>query len=288
MKRLIINADDFGFTSGVNKGIVQSYKQGIVTSTTIMANGQAFDEAVELARDNPGLGVGCHLSIVGGHPVAAETQIKSLLEADGSLPATLTKLALKLTRRSVPLEQIVIEFRAQLERITRRGIKLTHVDTHKHSHTHPQVMKALAVAAGEFGIRCVRNPFEQIFANMSLTGYASWSFMKQSALSAAIRPGAIQFKKVIRKAGFETPNRFFGVKLTGMIDSMAIRSILEAPWEGTAELMCHPGLHDDELEQARTRLKRERERELEALCDPSLRLIAERHGVELIDYRGLC
>jgi predicted glycoside hydrolase/deacetylase ChbG (UPF0249 family) len=73
-----------------------------------------------------------------------------------------------------------------------------------------------------------------------------------------------------------------------MIDSMAIRSILEAPWEGTAELMCHPGLHDDELEQARTRLKRERERELEALCDPSLRLIAERHGVELIDYRGLC
>jgi len=288
MKRLIINADDFGFTSGVNKGIVQAYKQGIVTSTTIMANGQAFDEAIELARENPGLGVGCHLSIIGGRPVSPTTQIKSLLEAEGTLPPTLTKLALKLTRRSVPLEQIVIEFRAQLERITRRGIKLTHVDTHKHSHTHPQVMKALAIAAAEFGIRYVRNPFEQVFANVSLTGLASWSFMKQSALSAAIQPSAIQFKRVIRNAGFVTPSRFFGVKLTGMLDSMAIRSMMEASWEGTAELMCHPGIYDDELERARTRLKRERERELEALCDPSLRLIAHQHGVELIDYRGLC
>ena len=288
MKRLIINADDFGFTRGVNNGIVQAHKQGIVTSTTIMANGQAFNEAVELARENPGLGVGCHLSIVGGRPVAPATQIRSLLESDGSLPPTLTRLALKLTRRAVPPEQIVIEFRAQLERITRCGIKLTHVDTHKHSHTHPQVMKALAIAAGEFGIKCVRNPFENVFARVGLAGVANWSFVKQSALSAAIQPSVIQFKRVIRKAGFETPNRFFGVKLTGMLDSMAIRSMMEAPWEGTAELMCHPGIYDEELEQARTRLKRERERELEALCDPSLRLIAERHGIELIDYRGLC
>src|SRR5215813_556275 len=96
MKRLIINADDFGFTRGVNNGIVQAHKQGIVTSTTIMANGQAFNEAVELARENPGLGVGCHLYIVGGRPVAPTPQVKSLLEPDGSLPPTVTKLALKL------------------------------------------------------------------------------------------------------------------------------------------------------------------------------------------------
>jgi len=288
MKKLIINADDFGFTSGVNNGIVRAHKQGIVTSTTIMANGQAFEEAVELARENPGLGVGCHLSIVGGRPVAPTTEVKSLLEPDGSLPPTVTKLALKLARRLVPLEQIAIEFRAQLERINRSGIKLTHVDTHKHSHTHPQVMRALAIAASEFGIRCVRNPFEHVFAGADLAGFARWSFIKQSALSAAIQPSANQFKRIIRESGFETPNRFFGVKLTGMLDSTAIRSMMEGTWEGTAELMCHPGIYDDELERARTRLKRERERELEALCDPSLRLIAEQHGVELINYRGLC
>jgi predicted glycoside hydrolase/deacetylase ChbG (UPF0249 family) len=112
--------------------------------------------------------------------------------------------------------------------------------------------------------------------------------MKQSALSAAIQPSSIQFRKLVKKAGLETPNRFFGVKLTGMLDSTAIRSMMESVWEGTAELMCHPGIYDDELERARTRLKREREHELEALCDPSLRSVAERHGVELIDYRGLC
>jgi hopanoid biosynthesis associated protein HpnK len=286
MKKLIVNADDFGFTSGVNNGIVQAYKKGIVTSTTIMANGQGFEGAVELARQNPGLGVGCHLSLVGGPPVAATTKIKQLLEADGSLPPTLTKLALKLARRSC-LEQIVIEFKAQLERITGYGIRLTHVDTHKHSHTHPQVMKGLAIAAAEFGIKCVRNPFEHVFEGAGLGGFARWSFVKQSALSAAIQPNAIQFRRIIRKAGFETPNRFFGVKLTGMLDTLAIRSMMESAWEGTAELMCHPGIYDDELERARTRLKREREYELEALCDPSLRVIAERHGVELIDYRGL-
>jgi len=253
-----------------------------------MANGDAFEEAIELARANPGLGVGCHLAVVGGRPVAPTHQIEALLESDGTLPPTLTRLALKLTRRSVPLEQIVFEFRAQIERVTRSGIKLTHLDTHKHSHTHPLVLKALTIAAAEFGIRCIRNPFEHIFAGTSLASFGKWSFMKQSALSAAIQPNAIQFRRLVRKAGLETPNRFFGVKLTGLLDSMAIRSIMESMWEGTAELMCHPGIYDDELERARTRLKRERERELEALCDSSLRVTAERHGVELIDYRGLC
>jgi predicted glycoside hydrolase/deacetylase ChbG (UPF0249 family) len=160
MKRLIINADDFGFTKGINAGIVRAHRTGIVTSTTLMANGEAFEEAIDLAQANPSLGVGCHLSIVGGDPVAPKSQIKSLLETDGELPPTLTRLALKLARRSVRHEEIVIEFRAQLERITRRGIKLTHLDTHKHSHTQPQVMRALAVVAAEFGIKCVRNPFE--------------------------------------------------------------------------------------------------------------------------------
>jgi hopanoid biosynthesis associated protein HpnK len=288
MKKLIVNADDFGFTHGVNAGIVQAYKTGIVTSTTIMANGEAFEEAIELARANPGLGVGCHLSLVGGRPVAPTSQIKSLVDADGALPPTLTKLALRLARRSVSLDEIVIEFRAQLERIAGHGIKVTHLDTHKHSHTHPQVMRALALAAAEFGIRCVRNPFEHLFGGTSRGNVAKWSFMKQSALSAAIQPSAIQFKRLVRRSGLETPNRFFGVKLTGMLDSGAIQSMMESAWDGTAELMCHPGIYDGELERARTRLKRERERELAALCDPSLRLFAERHGVELIDYRGLC
>lgn len=287
MKKLIVNADDFGFTRGVNRAVVRAFKTGIVTSTTIMANGEAFEDAVELALANPGLGIGCHLAVVGGLPVAPVAEVSSLVDSAGVLPKTLTRLMFKLARGSVPTEELMREFRAQLERVAQAGIKLTHLDTHKHSHTHPKVMKALAKVAAEFGIKCVRNPFENPFSLKRPSPLADWSYLKQCALSAAISPGAIQFKRLVRENGLKTPDRFFGVKVTGMLDSSAIRSIMESLGEGTAELMCHPGEYDADLERAHTRLKRERARELEALSDPNLRRLAEEQGIELINYRGL-
>jgi hopanoid biosynthesis associated protein HpnK len=287
MKRLIVNADDFGFTRGVNAGIVRAFAEGIVTSTTIMANGEAFEDAVELALENPDLGVGCHLSVIGGTPVAQPDKIRSLVDGNGTLPATLTQLVIKLARRLVPTEELVNEFRAQLDRITRAGIKPTHLDTHKHSHTHPQVMAALAQVSTEFDIKSVRNPFERMLAPVRFGSFSNWAYVKQSALSAMIQPSALQFKRVVRKHGLKTPDRFFGVRMTGMLDSATIRSMIESLGEGTAELMCHPGIYDDDLERAKTRLKCERDRELEALIDPGLRALAEEHGIELINYREL-
>jgi hopanoid biosynthesis associated protein HpnK len=287
MKKLIVNADDFGYTRGVNAGIARAYKTGIVTSTTIMANGDAFEDAVELARANPGLGVGCHLALIGGRPVAEPSRVSSLVDDDGALAPTLTQLVFKLTRGLISTDEIASEFRAQVDRVARAGIQPTHLDTHKHSHTHPLVMKALTRVAAEFGIGCVRNPFEGVFATSRLRNLTNWAYLKQFALSAAIQPGAIQFKRLVRRHGLKTPDRFLGVGLTGMLDSSAIRSMMESLRPGTAELMCHPGVYDDDLDRAPTRLKREREKELEALSDLSLRRFAEEHGVELINYRGL-
>ena len=287
MKRLIVNADDFGFTRGVNAGVVRAYETGIVTSTTIMANGEAFEDAIELVRAHPGLGVGCHLAVVGGRPVAKRSEVRSLLDGEGALPATLTQLMVKLARGSVSTDEIALEFRSQLQRVARAGIRPTHLDTHKHSHTHPQVMNALARVAAEFGIKCVRNPFEGVVAPAQLISLSKWAYLKQYALSAAIQPRAIQFKRLARAHGLRTPDRFFGVGLTGMLDRAAIRSMMESLGEGTAELMCHPGVYDDDLDRAPTRLKREREHELEALSDPSLRRLAEEQGIELITYREL-
>lgn len=287
MKRLIVNADDFGFTRGVNRAVVRAFKTGIVTSTTIMANGEAFEDAIELARGNPGLGVGCHLAVVGGRPVAPASEVSSLIDDRGALPATLTQLMLKLARGSVRTDDVVCEFRAQVQRVVTAGIEPTHLDTHKHSHTHPRVMRALAQVAAEFGIKRVRNPFENTFSLKRLSPLRKWAYLKQYVLSAAISPGAIQFKRLTRRFDLKTPDRFFGVGLTGMLDSTAIRSIMESLGEGTAELMCHPGEYDDDLERARTRLKRERERELEALSDPSLKALAEEQGIQLINYREL-
>jgi len=286
MKRLIVNADDFGFTRGVNEGIVRAHRTGIVTSTTIMANGDAFDEAVEAARANPSLGVGCHLSAVGGPPVSNPSKIPTLVDRDGMLPPTFGKLLIKLARKSVSTDEIAAEFRSQLARITSGGITPTHLDTHKHSHTHPQVMRALARVAAEFGVACVRNPFESIAVG-SLGRLSSWKYLKQAAKATAIQPASIKFRQAIVEYGLRTTDQFLGVRLTGMLDTAAIKSMMESLTEGTTELMCHPGLYDDELEQAQTRLKRARESEFEAVSDPVLRSFAQEQGIELISYRSL-
>jgi predicted glycoside hydrolase/deacetylase ChbG (UPF0249 family) len=252
-----------------------------------MANGQAFQDAVDLVRANPGLGVGCHMTIVGGRPVADRSSVSSLVDSEGNFPATLTKLMIKLTRGAALADEIANEFRAQLECVVGAGIQPTHLDTHKHSHTHAEVMKALARVAGEFGIKCIRNPFEGLLAGARLGSLSKWAYVKQYALSAAVQPGALQFNRLARAHGLKTPDRFYGVGLTGMLDSAAIRSMMESLSEGTTELMCHPGVCDDDLERAPTRLKREREQELEALSDPELKEFAAERGIELINFGGL-
>ncbi|HVG18407.1 MAG TPA: ChbG/HpnK family deacetylase [Blastocatellia bacterium] len=290
MKRLIVNADDFGFTRGVNAGIAHAYKMGILTSATIMANGDAFEDAVEVARANSGLGLGCHLSAVGGRPVAPARDVASLVDGDGMLPATLTRLMIKLARGQVRSGDIESEFRAQVGRVVGAGIRPTHLDSHKHSHTHPQVMRALARVAREFGIRSVRNPFESLLASPRAGATARArraAYLKQCAMSAAISVRAISFKRLAREYGLRTPDYFFGMRLTGLLDGEALRGLIKSTRHGTTELMCHPAVYDQELERAGTRLKRERERELEALTDPALRRLIEEEGVDLISYREL-
>ncbi len=288
MKRLIINADDFGFTPGVNAGIVRAFQEGILTSTTIMANGEAFDDAVTLALANPGLGVGCHLAVVGGRPVAPTREVASLVDENGFMPATLTQLMMKMARGAVQTTDIEREFRAQIERVVKAGIKPSHLDTHKHTHMHPRVMKALARVAVEYGITSIRNPFENIQGPRP-TGDAARAqrraYFKQYIISLAVKGQAWRFNRVVRSNQLRTPDNFFGVALTGLLDSSAVHQIIGSVKEGTTELMCHPGICDRALEQATTRLKHERERELEALTEPALRRFALEQGIELISYK---
>ncbi len=290
MKRLIVNADDFGFTRGVNAGILQAFEQGILTSATLMANGDAFDEAVAMARANPRLGVGIHLVAVGGRPLAPVSEIDSLVDRDGLLPRTLTDLLKRLMRRSVRVEHLEREFAAQVERACATGIRPTHFDSHKHAHTQPLVMKALARVASAFGVRAVRNPFESLRSPV-ITGVAARArrrvYLKQYVMSATVAARARQFHRLAREHGLEAPDFFCGVRLTGLLDAEAMRRVIERLGDGTTELMCHPGLYDDELERAATRLRRERQRELEALTDESVRHTVTDVGVRLINYQEM-
>jgi chitin disaccharide deacetylase len=289
MKRLIVNADDFGLTRGVNRGITRAFHDGILTSTTLMANGPAFEDAVEQARANPGLGVGCHLVLVGGCAVAAPRQAGSLVDRNGMLPGGLLALVTYLACGRVQLENIESEFRAQIERVRAAGIEPTHLDTHKHTHSHPKVMEALARVAREFGIRRVRKPFESprnVLGMPRSPGNGRGS-TRQRATAVAARTGAPCFRRIVARYDLRTPDHFFGLGLTGHLAGPAVLRVLKALPEGTSELMCHPGLCDDELERIKTRLKHQREMELAGLLDPVVRNTARQQGIELISYKAL-
>ncbi|HVB34014.1 MAG TPA: ChbG/HpnK family deacetylase [Patescibacteria group bacterium] len=289
MRRLIVNGDDFGYTPGVNAGIVRAYRDGILTSTTLMAGGDAFDDAVRMASENPGLGIGCHLVLVGERAVAPAAEIPTLADREGRLPASIGKLFLRLARGGVRQEDMETELRAQVRRICDAGIRPTHVDTHKHTHLSPRVMRAVARVASEFGIGAVRKPYENL---RTLLGRGPRHGRKpaqlgRSVAAAAARAGRARFESLAQAGHLRSPDHFCGIRWTGALGSAEVLNLIDRLEEGTTELMCHPGLHDEILDRMPTRLKGERQAELEAITAPEVVRAVQNRDVRLISFREL-
>jgi predicted glycoside hydrolase/deacetylase ChbG (UPF0249 family) len=263
--RLITNADDFGFTRDVNDGIIEAHRNGILTATTLMANGDAFAEAVALAKQTPTLDVGCHLVLVQG---------RSALDPTRELPRTLSELVPAVLNNKIAVYE---ELAAQVERIFAAGIRPTHLDTHKHTHLLTPVLVAVGRIAREFGIPWVRRPFDfGIDAKARLTKRLVAFGMR------AMRPG---FATVLE--GLKTTDHFTGFQVTGSLDgSGLVRTLRQLP-EGTTEFMCHPGRLGPELRAAATRLKESRAIELAALVSREARAVVEERGIQLCGYRDL-
>lgn len=287
MKRLIVNADDFGYTRGVNSGIVRCFCDGIVTSATIMANGPAFEDAVELAKQNPGLGLGCHVVLLGGCSVETPKAIPSLADTDGRLPKTLASLMRRVTMRSIRREDVVREIRAQLTKIIKAGITPSHLDSHKHAYSHPWILERVMEVADEFGIRRLRRPFEDAGAVLKSAFGNGRGSMKQSVAALMARAASGQFDKLARAHGMLSPERLWGVAATGRLNRDRVLATIRSIPHGLNELMCHPGEYDTELEGSSTRLKGERQMELKAFTDPTVRAEIETQGIKLINYRDL-
>jgi hopanoid biosynthesis associated protein HpnK len=269
LKRLVVNADDFGFTPDVNEGIVQAHREGILTATTLMANGDAFDEAVRLAREVPTLDIGCHLVLVGGRSVVTGK----------ALPATVAQLLTGLAKREIRAYE---ELSAQVGRILAAGIAPSHLDTHKHTHLAPPVLDAVARIGEEFGIRWVRRPFDFPLnaLGMAVPAMKRWT---SSGLGLLRR----RFHRVLERHGCRTTDHFAGFQITGRFRTAELVELMALVPAGTTELMCHPGVCGDALRSARTRLKESREAELEALVSRAVRDAVERWGIELVNYRAL-
>jgi predicted glycoside hydrolase/deacetylase ChbG (UPF0249 family) len=269
-KQLVVNADDFGFTSDVNQGIIEAHRRGILTATTLMANGDAFDDAVRLARENKSLDIGAHLVLVGGRALAA---------ANRALPSSVPRL---LAAMAVGRIHIYEELAAQLRRILDAGIGVTHLDTHKHTHLAPPVLDEVARVAEKFGIRWVRRPFD-LPITAARTG-APWGKRATSGAMALLRG---RFHHILAQHKCRTTDHFAGFQITGRFRAGELVALIRALPEGSTELMCHPGLCTGELRSVRTRLKQSREAELEALMAPETRQALRETGIELANYSML-
>jgi len=267
---LVVNADDFGFTPDVNRGIVVAHRQGILTATTLMANGEAFDDAVALARETPSLDIGCHLVLIQG---------RSLLPPYAPLPASATELLRALATRRI---RVYDELAAQVRKILAAGLHPTHLDTHKHTHLAPPVLDAVARIAEEFEIRWVRRPFD--IPLTALRGGVPWL---KRATSGSLRLLRGRFHRVLARHGCRTTDHFAGFQITGRFRTAELVQLIRELPEGVTEFMCHPGYCGAELRQAHTRLKESREHELEALMAAGTRAALEDTAVELVSYRDL-
>ena len=266
-EKLIINADDFGLTSGVNRGVITCHAAGIVTSTTLMVQGAAAPEAADLAAANPGLGVGLHLNLTAGSPVLPVDRVPSLVNSDGLFPGRL-QAALWLTTghaRGVHLEK---EITAQLERCRALGIEPTHVDSHHHIHAHPRLRTLLVRVCRKLGISRRR-----AYRRTAAAGAGGLLLASLELLPS-------------HEPALKTPNGLFGVDTVGARDLVQDLELVLERGRGVLELMCHPGYSDETLKQVSS-YSSGREDEMRSLLSAGLPRLLERHGIGLITYREL-
>ena len=286
MRRLIVNADDFGLTPGVNRAIVEAHAQGMVTSATLMANAAGFEDAVRLAKSCPELSVGCHVVLVDGTPVSSPSQIPTLTGgADcGRFERRLSSFAMRAVGGSLNPAEVETEVAAQIRKLQAGGIQPSHVDTHKHSHVFHQVLRPVLRAAKACGVRAIRNPFGRVAFSAVLGRPKLWKRYGELML---LNPLARNFLRSVQGEGMRTPDGSVGIAATGALDERLFRQILETLPDGTWEFVSHPGYNDADLGNVQTRLRQSRETELHLLTSPAIRETLERNGIELISYRDL-
>ena len=286
MRRLIVNADDFGYTSGVNRAIVEAHSRGIVTSSTLMANGLAFLEAAQLAKNLPKLSVGCHVVLTDGRPILPAANLPSLTTAADFRDGMATFAARAIAGR-MDAGEVSAEAAAQIRKIQSAGISVSHIDTHKHTHLFPKILRPLLRAAAECGVRAIRNPFgprlplrsDHLLARPSL-----WARYVEVRILGGF---AGKFREAVDREGFTTPDGTLGIVVTGALDETLFYAIARSIPEGTWEFVCHPGYNDQDLQAGKTRLRESRETELHVLTLPAARHVLEQQGIELISYREL-
>ena len=271
LRRLIVNADDFGLSPSVNAAVVRAHREGILTSASLMVNEPGFDEAVKLARANPKLGVGLHLTLLLGHAALPPEKIPGLVNARREFSNSPVRVGVDYFFKRALREQLRAEVRAQLEKFRATGLPLDHVNGHLHLHLHPVVFKILMAEAAAFGIqrmRLTREPFwmdvplargNRLYRASHATVYFFLSWSAQAAL---------------RRKNIRHTQRVFGLLQNARVDEAYVLKLLAILPPGDSELYSHPSLDKFHNEFA-------------ALVSPRVKARVRELGIELIRYPDL-
>jgi chitin disaccharide deacetylase len=287
VKNLIVNADDLGWSAGVNRGIAEAHRSGIVTSASLLANGAAFVLAVELTRTTPGLGVGVHLNLTDGAPTAERETVTSLLDDEGEFAGGPESLLLRMARRSLDLGEVEREWDAQIARAREAGITPTHLDGHRHVHMLPGLFEIALRLAKRHGIAAVRVAHEESSLRAALRAGRKQNtgiVMRQGVQARGLKLLAPDAREIAERAGIAAADYFCGIAQTGELTREGVGRLLRGLPEGTTELMVHPGYVDEALKKSATRLRESREEEVRILTDKEIRNIVASEGIRLIDY----
>ena len=282
MKQLIVNADDFGLHPLINAGIIKGHQEGFITSTSLMPSAPCWQEAVRLAKENPRLGIGVHLTLVGSVPsVLPKEQVSSLLDDDGLFLPDYVAFAKRYYSGAVKKAELEAELRAQLERALNCGVNITHIDSHQHTHVLPGINSLVLKLSNEYNIIRVRIPKEgYLFTGGFQTGVGR--LIGRSGLSFCADMAALRADSL----GLRHPQHFYGMLAGGHLNAQLIANILRQLPEGVSEIMTHPGLDSAALGKAFSWQYHWRE-ELDAYLDAGNKALLKELGIEPVSFAAL-
>ena len=277
MKQLIVNADDLGLTTGVNRGILRAYQHGIVTSASLLVTGNAFEQAVALARQNPGLDVGLHLALVEERPVLGHEVLPTLVDETGQFPRTSGEFLRRAFLGRIRWDEVEREIAAQIARFQETGLRLSHLDSHQHLHMFPpvfQIVSRLTRGMNNFWIRNPVGPWQKP------PGVRMGRWLQRLGLNLAC-----VYARVLHGAPPpQMSDGIYGFEVSGELTRCALERLLRRIPDGLYELVCHPGEDDADTRTRYSHWGYRWAQELEAPTAPETRVVLNERGIALISF----
>jgi len=304
MKKLIISADDFGYSESVNQAIILAHREGILTSASLMVTGEALESAIQLAKENPRLAVGLHLVLICGKSVLPHSEIPDLVNTDKNFSNSPTLAGMQYYFDGNSRVQLEMEIKAQFQKFKETGLICVYVDSHLHMHINPTILDILLRVGKEFGVTAIRIPADDLALALQ---FDKSHYISKRTHHLIFNRLSWQAKQKAKSVGFRFTDKVYGLYQTGDMNSSYTEHLLRHLSEGISEIYYHPDFNswydfnqktgdssENDLHLASSLIKREEGKgcnmpntELKALLDPQIKQFITQNGIDLITYKDL-